>query len=613
MSKNGDDNSLSNDKSLSIIQDKDDIVKRIYLMHLVNQQNQDQEQDKDSIDNVADIFATKLSEMLGGSTKYQDFSKEYDNGYNEFASKQTWRNLDFQLYPEKNIAQSIITTDSGIAIASVKFKTKQVNGITLYDLDKLESLEPDSKLNTTVKMSMYDKDGKNEDGLSIIVGIDKNGKKFISAPADIVIDGVTDISSNVKIKRGGKEYFMPITYKQYEDLHNEMLGAKINAISSRIAENNSKDFRSKIEENLHNEQSLEENRNASVKKYLNEELGASQNFGGRGYLGSPRGSSEYVDFDNVRSSFGDGNYMNPGHRESFTDLSRDAEEIIDEQKKIINEQRGKINSLESLGAAQEKSIEEKDREITALKEELLKQKRLIEEQKKVVEEQPLIIAARDEAIIEQNRLKEEQIKKDKEFDTFIKERDEIIEKQEKKNKKFKSDIEERDKIINNQIEQIEEKVKTIDEQKKEIDLYVSKYQSIESSLAGAEIENQHLKLEIEQTKKIIDEKIEENSYLQEKITSQSKTIDELNIIAGQTKQENKELNQEIDEIKVTNSELVLRLKERGDPLMNQETFAEVKELRGVFYNNRKSLDITSKALVDKDLSNNQNKNNGNVK
>jgi uncharacterized coiled-coil DUF342 family protein len=161
------------------------------------------------------------------------------------------------------------------------------------------------------------------------------------------------------------------------------------------------------------------------------------------------------------------------------------------------------------------------------------------------------------------------------------------------------------------IEQIKEKDQFINEQKGEIDLYVEKYQSIESSLAGAEIENQHLKLEIEQTKKRIDEKRIENSDLQENITNQSKTIDELNRIAGQTKKENEELIQEMKQITAINSELVSRLKERGDPLMNQETFAEVKKLSEVFSNNQKS-SVTTMAY--KDLSNNQKQNNnGNVK
>ncbi len=42
---------------------------------------------------------------------------------------------------------------SGAGIASIKFKTKQVNSLTVYDFAKLESLEYDGKRNTTIKIS----------------------------------------------------------------------------------------------------------------------------------------------------------------------------------------------------------------------------------------------------------------------------------------------------------------------------------------------------------------------------------------------------------------------------------------------------------------------------
>jgi len=764
--------------NLLISQDEDDIIRRIYSMHLGKQQKQEEKDKNLPDDSVANIFAVGLSKMFEDSVAEKDFSKEYDAQYKGFVRSKQWQKLDFQLYPETNIAQSIITNPEGIGIASIKFKTKEVNGVIVYDLDKLESLQPNGNNNTTIKMSMYDKDGKNEDGLSIIVGIDKNGKKFISAPADIILDGITDINSNVKIISGKKEYFMPITYKQYEDLHNEMifgkeqgkgLAGQYNAISNRIGGNSSNDFHGKIEEDLLNKPNLKENRDVFINKVLNTKLETKQDFGkdlktnsqnrisfqdniinkeslnqkidkrrsqdissqglggqyndgyldsqsastqristkdgiakesvlgsvgqqndnrsviststiqgvgvdgkinrysyntqgtsmgGRmssgiheenemlkqireiegesenrkttetrygiqqsqgldgnnnlqsfgdgSYLGSARGSSEYRDFGNEGSSFNDDeSYINYGSRKSFTYSPRNAGEIIDEQNRKISNLQKSTNAQEKIIEIQVKQIEDFQNTVSRQEKIIEEQRQLIEKQTKVAVEQTIIIAARDEVIIQKNQLIEEQIKKDKEFASFIGGKSGEIEKQENENEKLKLEIKEKDKIINSQKGEIEEKVKTIDEQKGEIDVYVKKIEYIESEVDVVARENEALGRDLADLRALADEKRKENSDLQKNITEKIEAIDELSRIAKQTEQRNKELSKEMHEITAINSELTTRLNQRWGQVMKQEPFAEAKELGLVFDNNRKSAELTSKALVDKNLPNNQ--------
>ncbi len=180
-----------------------------------------------------------------------------------------------------NGKESTLKNESGKNIGKITFKRKNLsNGKIAYELNEITNTKKvgwfkrlvnkilkrqEKKEDVLVKLPMYDKDGNESDKFSIIVGIDKSGRKFISAPADIVIDDKTNISDSVKVSKDGKEYFMPITYEQYKDLHNEMIFSK----GGNSNENNKINIEAKIREKTNTGQDIDNEEIINIKNPLN--------------------------------------------------------------------------------------------------------------------------------------------------------------------------------------------------------------------------------------------------------------------------------------------------------------------------------------------------------
>ncbi len=147
------------------------------------------------------------------------YNKAQEQFAKEISPQKKWWHF-FRKKSELNEEHKDVKKYANIKFEKTKIGEKYVT--TLLSLGS-EGNQGNQGKNTAIKMQMYDANGNTDNDLSIVVGIDKKGGLFISAPADIVIDDKTKLNDPVKIRRGGNDYFMPINYSQYRYLHNRML------------------------------------------------------------------------------------------------------------------------------------------------------------------------------------------------------------------------------------------------------------------------------------------------------------------------------------------------------------------------------------------------------
>jgi hypothetical protein len=229
MSKN---NSINNSKPLIVQYDKKrNIINELYYRFLgVNkdEKNKYKKLKEDDKSSEAKKELTKVFEKNEEQNVDNKLINDYNKVQEQFAKEispspqKKWWHF-FRKKSEFREADEDVKK-----YADIEFDEKNIGGNSVTTLKSL-SLKNNQGKNTAIKMQMYDANGNTNNDLSIVVGIDKKGTLFISAPADIVIDDKTKLDDPVKIRRGDNYYFMPINYFQYRDLHNSTLGKKYNS------------------------------------------------------------------------------------------------------------------------------------------------------------------------------------------------------------------------------------------------------------------------------------------------------------------------------------------------------------------------------------------------